>query len=144
MSETKFTPGPWGWFGNNHGFYLATRHSGRRFVMSIERLGTRLAQPSFQVDGRMVAAGDLVKFEVGDGQARGFKAGKSDRTVYRYDIVGIDHPDARLIAASASMYAALRDAQMALADRKTADAKGYTERARKSVEAALAEAEGRS
>lgn len=52
--------------------------------------------------------------------------------------------NARMIAAAPEMYEALRLAQMALADRKTAEAKGYTERACRVVGDALAKAEGRS
>lgn len=91
------TPGPWGWFGGNHGYYLATTHSGRRFVMDFVRMGTQGAQPRFQLNGCMVKGGELVRFEV-DRSVMGFKAGKAAPSVYRYDIVEIDHPDARLIA----------------------------------------------
>lgn len=91
------TPGPWGWFGHNHGFYLATTHSGRRFVMDFARMGMQWAQPRFQINGRMVDGADLVRFEV-DPTVQGFKDGKAAPSVYRYDITDIDHPDARLIA----------------------------------------------
>lgn len=93
-----FTPGPWQWFGNQHGLYLATTHSGRRYVMGFRRMGMQGAQPAFQVSGRMVEAAKLVQFEVGDGTARGFDEGKADDSVYRYDVCGIDCADARLIA----------------------------------------------
>ena len=38
MSESKHTPGPWGWFGNagSNSIYPATRHSGRRYVMGFK------------------------------------------------------------------------------------------------------------
>lgn len=103
---TEHTPGPWGWFGTNHGFYLATTHSGRRFVMDFVRMGMRSAQPRFQVNSRMVNGADLVQFEV-DRSVTGFAAGREAATVYRYDIVDIDHPDARLIAAAPDLLAAL-------------------------------------
>jgi len=96
----KATPGPWAWMGNNHDMYLATTHSGRRYVMGFRRMGTQSAQPVFNVNNRLVPASELVMFEVGDGAARGFKAGKADDSVYRYDIKGVDAPDAAYIAAA--------------------------------------------
>lgn len=103
------TPGPWGWFGNNHGIYLATRRSGRRTVMDFVRMGMRGAQPRFCVSSIMYKAAELVRFAVGDGRARGFEQGKADRTVYRFDISEIDHPDARLIAMAPELLSALED-----------------------------------
>jgi len=96
-SPKNHTPGPWAWFGNEHGIYLATTHSGRRYVMGFARMGMQGAQPRFQVNSRMVDGADLVEFEVSD-KAKGFTAGKAEPEVYRLDITGIDHPDARLIA----------------------------------------------
>lgn len=64
----KHTPGPWAWFGNarHNSIYLATTHSGRRFVMDFVRWGMRGAQPRFQAEkGIMVDAKDLLQFEVG-------------------------------------------------------------------------------
>lgn len=107
MSETAHTPGPWAWFGGAHDFYLATTHSGRRYVMGFDRRGMRSAQPVFQVRGVMVKASELCSFVVGDKQVRGFTEARKDRSVYRYDIDGIDHPDARLIAAAPELLAAL-------------------------------------
>lgn len=105
----KHTPGPWGWFGTDHGVYLATKHSGRRFVMGFRRLGMNGAQPTFQIEKKgMVPASDLVQFEVGNKAVRGFSAAKKDGTVYRYDVTAIDHPDARLIAAAPDLLEALR------------------------------------
>lgn len=96
------TPGPWAWMGNGYAgqMYLATTHSGRRYVMGFRRWGPQGAQPEFQSDGRLVPAKDLIQFEVGDGTAVGMEAAKADPSVYRFDIDGIDHPDARLIAAA--------------------------------------------
>jgi len=103
------TPGHWGWFGTDHGVYLATRHSGRRFVMGFRRMGMNGAQPTFQIDKKgMIPASELVQFEVGDKAVRGFAEAKKAETVYRYDVVAIDHPDARLIAAAPDMLAALK------------------------------------
>ena len=47
----------------------------------------------------MVKAIDrLTEYEVGDGAARGQKEADADGSVYRMDISGVDHPDARRIA----------------------------------------------
>ena len=96
------TPGPWKWFGNassNH-VYLATTHSGRRYVMDFVRWGMHGAQPRFQpAKGGMIDAKDLLQFEVGDRDIVGMDAAKKDGSVYRYDVRGIDCPDARYIAA---------------------------------------------
>lgn len=55
------TPGPWEWFGNTKQYevYLATKHSGRRFVMDFVRWGMGGAQPRFQVtiDGNEAVGG---------------------------------------------------------------------------------------
>lgn len=104
--SAQHTPGPWAWFGDNHDIYLATTHSGRRYVMGFERMGMRSAQPTFQVAQRMRPAAELVEFQVGDGRARGFAEGKADPSVYRLDVKGIDCPDARLIAAAPDLYEA--------------------------------------
>ncbi|RVJ93121.1 hypothetical protein [Sinorhizobium meliloti] len=119
MSETvKHTPGPWAWFGNansNH-VYLATTHSGRRYVMDFVRWGMRGAQPRFQPErGGMVDAKDLLQFEVGDQSIVGIEAAKKDGSVYRYDVRGIDCADARLIAASPELLDALKDVVCAFA-----------------------------
>jgi hypothetical protein len=104
------TPGPWGWFGHRGGdMYLATPKGGRRFVMTFKRKGMRGAEPSFQVytdrsgepwewDGLMTPATDLAVQEV----------------EYRDDIIGIDHPDARLIALAPELAVLLADAMDAL------------------------------
>lgn len=121
MSEAQAkgpTPGPWGWFGNtdNHEIYLATPDRGMQFVMRFARFGMNKGQPTFQVDGRMVEAKHLVKFDVGDGKATGVEAGKADPGVYRMDVTGIDHPDARLIAASPDLLEACQAARRAFAE----------------------------
>ena len=121
MSEAKFTKGPWGWFGsagNIPEIYLATKHSGRRYVMGFDRWGLNGAQPSFQPNGRgMVKAKDLLQFEVGDQSIVGLDAAKKDASVYRFHIRGIAAPDAHLIAAAPELYEALR---MAANDLNTA------------------------
>lgn len=99
----KWTPGPWAWFGNAGGcpnIYLATTHSGRRYVMSFRRWGMHGAQPQFQRDQLLVDASELLQFEVGDKSVVGVEAAKHDESVYRYQISGIASPDARLIAAA--------------------------------------------
>lgn len=94
MSGTeKHTPGPWKWFGNassNH-VYLATDHSGRRYVMDFTRWGMRGAQPRFQPEQRrgMIDAKELLQFEVGDRSIVGIDAARKDGSVYRYDVRGI-------------------------------------------------------
>lgn len=113
MSEAKFTPGPWAWFGTAGGcpeIYLATNHSGRRYVMGFQRWGLNGAQPSFQPEGRgMVKAKDLLQFEVGDQSIVGLDAAQKDTSVYRFQIRGIAAPDAHLIAAAPELYEALDD-----------------------------------
>ncbi len=98
---TQHTPGPWAWFGNRSGgVYLATPDRGRRYIMGFRRYGMNGAQPTFCVGSVMKPAAELVQFAVGDESVRGFKNADGDASVYRYDISGIDHPDARLIAAA--------------------------------------------
>jgi len=109
MSGAEHTPGPWGWFGNLYAGspILATRHNGRRYVMQFARFGFQGAQPRFQLNHRMVDGTELARFEVGDRDVLGLKAAKKSASVYRYDMIDIDHPDARLIAASPCLHEAL-------------------------------------
>lgn len=93
------TPGPWAWMGNQHGFYLATTHTGRQFVMGFQRMGMQRAQPVFRVGDRLVPAAALATFEVGDGKSVGFSQARGDDTVYRYDVNGFAAPDATFVAA---------------------------------------------
>lgn len=106
--SAQHTPGPWAWFGNQHGIYLATVNRGRQYVMGFERMGMNGAQPTFQIDHRMRPASELVTFEVGDQIARGFKEGKADESVYRLDVSAIDAPDAYLIAAAPELLEAAK------------------------------------
>jgi hypothetical protein len=90
LSAPKHTPGPWAWFGNtkHHTLYLATISGGRRYVIDFARWGMGGAKPRFQVKteggGVMVGVEELVEYEVD----------------YRKDVIGVDHPDARLIASA--------------------------------------------
>lgn len=111
MTDTKHTPGPWGWFGNasSQTVYLATVRNGRQYVMQFARWGMWGAQPRFQPKGRgMVNASELLKFEVGDKSVVGVNEAKSNRSVYRLDIRDIDCADARLIAAAPDLLEALK------------------------------------
>lgn len=113
MIETRHTPGPWGWFGNasSNGLYLATRHSGRRYVMDFVRWGMRGAQPRFQPNARggMIDGKDLLQFEVGDHSIVGVDAAKKDGSVYRLDVRGIACADAQVIATAAEVLEAAVD-----------------------------------
>lgn len=105
------TPGQWSWFGNApHDIYLATKHSGRTYVMGFSRWGFKGAQPVFCGERVMQDASELITFQVGDRGVKGYAAAKADPSVYRYQIDGIDHPDARLIAAAPDLLAAYRTA----------------------------------
>ena len=109
MSAPKFTPGPWGWFGSaKRGMYLATLDSGRTFVMDFVRQGMEGAQPRFQRGNVMEKAAELAVFEVAP-HVVGVTAAKREGGVYRDDIIAIDHPDARLIAAAPELYEALSE-----------------------------------
>lgn len=106
--QVQHTPGPWAWYGNakTREIYLATKHSGRRYVMGFRRWGMRGAQPMFQPGERgLVPAETLLQFEVGDRSVVGIEAAKADDSVYRLDIRGVDCADARLIAAAPELLA---------------------------------------
>lgn len=137
---TGHTPGPWDWFGSDHGLYLATVHGGRRYVMGFRRHGLNGAQPTFQVANRMVPAANLVEFEVGDRSVRGFAEARKNGSVYRYDVIGIDAPDARLIAAAPELLAALRE----LRGWMPPSGDDRINAALANADAALAKAEGKS
>lgn len=79
------TPGPWLWRGNRRQrqLWLCTPHSGMLIVMDFVRWGMGQATPRFRVDGVMRKAEEFV-----------------DDADYHGEFVGVDHPDARLIAAA--------------------------------------------
>lgn len=111
------TPGPWAWHGTPGELKLATVNRGKIYVMGFERKGMNGAEPTFQVRGKgMKRASALCKFVVGDPDVTGETDAKSDESVYRYDVRGIDHPDAHLIALAPDL------ATLALAGKRLADA----------------------
>lgn len=91
--------GPWGWFGGESSMYLATKHSGRLYLMAFARRGMNGAQPVFRTGHTITPAAELAQFEVGDRSVVGFKAARKDGSVYRYDIRGFDNDVARWMAA---------------------------------------------
>lgn len=103
------TPGPWIWYGSTDHyprFHLATERHGRRFVMGFVRAGMQSAEPIFQINGRMVKASELVRYDV-DRSVKGVTAAKGAESVYRQDFSEIDHPDARLIASAPELLEAV-------------------------------------
>lgn len=149
MADTaKHTPGPWKWFGNavSNSVYLATTHSGRRYVMDFVRWGMRGAQPRFQPGrGVMVDAKDLMQFEVGEQSIVGIDSARKDGSVYRYDIRGINCADAKLIETAPELLDALK---VLLADieeyQRINKLGGETNHWQVISRAAIAKAEGRS
>jgi hypothetical protein len=103
VRDAAATKGPWQWFGNltNREVNLSTVHSGRVHILRFVRWGMNSAQPVFRrLDGAAdmwsvstVAASDVPIFEVAPDVRDA-----SDPRVYRKDIVGLRHPDARFIA----------------------------------------------
>ena len=91
----KATPGPWDWFGNvdTKTLYLATPKNGRQMVMSFGRYGMQGSKPLFSVNGVMVGADRIARFEVCPEAEK-----RDDERVYRGDVLGIKHPDAEFIA----------------------------------------------
>jgi hypothetical protein len=72
--------------------------------MDFVRHGMQGAQPRFQKSGIMENAADICTFHVCD--ATGIKDAEKDGQCYRYDIDGISHPDAHLIAAAPELLSA--------------------------------------
>ncbi len=139
------TPGPWEWFGNagSNSLYLATTHSGRRYVMGFKRWGFRGAQPQFQpADRGLVDASELCTFVVGDREVRGVKQAKENSSVYRLDINGIDCADARLIAAAPEIFSALQALELQALQSPDLLATEWGQEALAAARAAIAKATG--
>lgn len=92
------TRGPWHWSGNTdtHQIRLSSwiPGAGRCTVMDFTRWGMQSARPRFvDPDLMMLNADTRVVYEVAPAATE-----RSDRRVYRADIIDIRHPDAQLIA----------------------------------------------
>jgi hypothetical protein len=90
--------GPWHWSGNTDTHQIRLSNwipgSGRCTVMDFTRWGMQSARPRFiDADHFMVDANEHVVYEVAPAVND-----RSDRRVYRGDIIDIRHPDAQLIA----------------------------------------------
>ena len=114
QKNNEFTPGPWMWYGNsnNHEITLCTVGGGRLYIMDFVRWGMRAGQPRFQFTGTnqgMIDAKHLLKYEVGDRSITGVDEAKADPSVYRYDVIGIDNPNARLIASSPCLHGVVKE-----------------------------------
>lgn len=101
----KSTPGPWRWFGNMQyrQLYLATNHSGRRYVMGFKRWGMGNAQPEFQSESLMRDVAELVE--------RGEIATKEYGP---REVLSVSHPDMLLIERAPELLASMRDELRAL------------------------------
>lgn len=112
--------GPWAWSGSPTDLKLSTTHSGRVYVMDFVRKGLNGAQPRFQPNRKrgMIKASDLLQFEVGDRSIVGEATARKDGSVYRYDVRGIDCPNARLIALAPLLAAEVLRLRAALAAAK--------------------------
>lgn len=89
----EHTPGPWRWQGNGKDIWLVSATSMLPTVMNFVRVGMNGAGPRFSHDGIMYRA---LRWAIRPERHNEWK------------ITGIDHPDARLIAAAPEMYAALQ------------------------------------
>lgn len=103
--DADATPGPWVWRGNvdSQALRLSTESGPWRYtVMDFARWGMQNAAPRFREDGVMVRADERVMFEVNHTATK-----RTDRGVYRGDIIDVRHTDARFIACSRTIVSAL-------------------------------------
>lgn len=103
--DAAATPGPWVWRGNvdSQALRLSTESGPWRYtVMDFARWGMQNAAPRFREDGVMVRADERVMFEVNHTATK-----RTDRGVYRGDIIDVRHTDARFIACSRTIVSAL-------------------------------------
>ena len=93
-----YTKGPWQWFGNTDikRYYLATIDRGRQYVLFFLGGVTNNVIPAFQKNNVLEKAENMVVYEVAP--VIGIK--NITKAVYRRDFIGIEHPDAYLIASS--------------------------------------------
>lgn len=103
--DAAATPGPWVWRGNvdSQALRLSTESGPWRYtVMDFARWGMQNAVPRFREDGVMVRADERVMFEVNHTATK-----RTDRGVYRGDIIDVRHTDARFMACSRTIVPAL-------------------------------------
>lgn len=128
LPERSWTAGPWQWYGEtkNGEPYLATKHSGRIFVLDVDaeitsctncdewdddshtrnprcECATARGVLRLQTDQLMHNAHEYAQYEVIGGQT----ADPADERLYRHDYKGFDHPDAQLIALAPEMAEAI-------------------------------------
>lgn len=98
------TPGPWVWRGNTDTQQLRltawAKGIGECTVMDFERWGMQSAAPRFiDADHFMVSGKGLAVYQVARNQGLPDGTPRDHPKVYRADVVDINHPDARHMAA---------------------------------------------
>lgn len=98
------TPGPWAWRGNTDTQQLRltawAKGIGECTVMDFERWGMQSAAPRFvDADHFMVSGKGLAVYQVARNQGLPDGTPRDHPKVYRADVVDINHPDARHMAA---------------------------------------------
>lgn len=92
---SRHTPGPWRWRGNTSGGkFLHLESAGvplRQIVMTFTRWGMSSALPQFNEDGILARADEYFVFP---------------KAHHAWEVDGLTHPDARLIAKAPDLYAA--------------------------------------
>jgi len=100
------TPAPWAWVGNmkSQTFRICGDYGSRPIVIDFVRWGAQSAKPRFRAhigsSSIMAPAEQFAQFQVGPNDVVGYEAAKDNPDVYRFDIRGIAHPDAWLMAAA--------------------------------------------